>query len=189
MPFCWSSFVSGGYKDNTCLIKFVKNAPNEERTFYDLKNHYLCLSPLCTKDIESILRSSHGEILTEKKVMRRAAFSIKGMISVERSRYFGVLDNYDNKNWTVRKNRHSYYSDNTYLSWDEMIDKPNDPILIDYTHYYYKEENPTFGIKCISLIKRQSNKDNKIYYVMIYSSLNFDVAIMFLQKLLARETI
>ena len=76
MTFCWSSFVSGGYNDNTKISKFLRNGASEERLFYDFKNHYLCFSPSLTPTIEAILRGSHGEIFTKKKIMRRATYAV-----------------------------------------------------------------------------------------------------------------
>lgn len=119
--------------------------------------------------------------------MRRATYSAERMKFDERRRHFGVSSSYDYKDWTYKNNQHNYSNYNHHYL-DAMIDKPDDPILVDFTHYYYKEENPTFGLKCISLIKRQSNKDNKIYYVMVYSFLNFDVASMFLEELYQKKT-
>ena len=181
MNFCWFSFVSGGYNDNTKISKFLRNGASEERLFYDFKNHYLCFSPSLTPTIEAILRGSHGEIFTKKKIMRRATYAVVKLKEAERRRRFGDTPNYFKNNYN--------YSD--YLSSldhvDDLVDKPDDPILINYTHYYYKEENPIFGLKYISLIKRQSNKDKKTYYVMVYSFLNFDVASIFLQKIFDKK--
>jgi hypothetical protein len=66
MTFCWSLFVSGGYKNETNISKFVKDGAEEEGPFWGFKNHYLTFCPSCTSDIESILRGPHGQILTEK---------------------------------------------------------------------------------------------------------------------------
>lgn len=189
MSFCWSSFVSGGYKNETKISKFVKDGSEEECPFWDFKNHYLTLCPSCTPDIESILRGPHGQILTEKKLMRSLAYDIERIKKRERDQLFSCSHINYSSSYGYRNTRsydmYSISGTNHLSEYLDVLDNPDDPILIDYTHYYYKVEDPGFGFKSISLIKRSSG--NEIYYVMVYSFLNYDVASMFLEELFKKK--